>query len=560
MWGQSPVEITSDTNGNGTIEDSEKKYYLIQTNAFPSFYIAPQNNNITTNNILGDYMLWYFLDAGTDGDTQYYYIVNKSTGKYIYNHNGNSRGINITDFASLSDANKEKCKFKFVVNNEGGTIGFYNIDVKANQTYYGLNKQNGSEANANPIRLTNDQYIHDSNSKWKFVPFNGTYVWPTPPFTPSTDLDKHFYKIRNANVVTNTYCVSIAATTDKVTYASTETDRMVWYLKEASSDSWFKYYYIINPSTGGRYMYYNGTAIDGNDQTSAVSVKEYDSANEDRYLFVVIQAAKGDGNSRVECYAIIPKLLTDKLWGSNSIGSASVSDGANMGIISSRGASNTAQWKFEVTDYSTACANPTITFSNTTGKVTITTTTSNPSIYYTTDGTEPSSTNGTLYSVPFDVTEETTIKAIVTRAGFTDSGVTTKTIYKVAPPTIQDNGNHAVSITSATEGATIYYTTNGSNPTTSTTEYTAPLTENISGVTIKAIAVKDGMINSAISSNAVTLSCATPVFTKNENYISISCPSPSSGVTIYYTKNGGDPTSSSAKYTDPIQVVEISHK
>ena len=560
-WGQSPVEITTDTNENGIIDDNEKKFYLIQTNAFPSFYIVPQaNNTITTNNILGDYMLWYFLDAGkdnpgTENEIQYYYIVNNSTGKYIYNHNGDSRGINITDFAALSDANKEKCKFKLVVDNEGGTTGFYNIDVKASQTYYGLNKQNGSEANANPIRLTNNQYIHDVNSKWKFVPFNGTYVWPTPPFTPSTDLDKHFYKIRNANVVTNTYCVSIAATTDKVTYASTETDRMVWYLKEASSDSWFKYYYIINPSTGGRYMYYNGTAIDGNDQTSAVSVKEYDSANEDRYLFVVIQAAKGDGNSRVECYAIIPKLLTEKLWGSNSIGSASVSDGANMGIISSRGASNTAQWKFEVTDYSTACANPTITFSNTTGKVTITTTTSNPSIYYTTDGTEPSSTNGTLYSVPFDVTEETTIKAIVTRPGFTDSDISTKTIYKVATPTIQDNGHYAVSITSETEGATIYYTIDGTDPTTSTTEYTAPLTENISGVLIKAIAVKDGMINSAIGSGAVTLSCATPVFTKSGDYISISCPFPATGVTIYYTKNGGDPTSSSAKYTDPIQVV-----
>ena len=36
VWGQSPVEITTDTNGNGTIEDSEKKFYLIQTNAFPS--------------------------------------------------------------------------------------------------------------------------------------------------------------------------------------------------------------------------------------------------------------------------------------------------------------------------------------------------------------------------------------------------------------------------------------------------------------------------------------------------------------------------------------------
>ena len=550
VWGQSPVEITTDTNGNGTIEDSEKKFYLIQTNAFPSFYIAPQaNNNITTNNILGDYMLWYFLDAGSADDTQYYYIVNNSTGKYICNTSGR-----LIQIVSLTDANRETCKFKLVVDNEGGTTGFYNIDVKANQTNFGLNKQSGSANDSNPIRLTSNDYIHDSNSKWKFVPFNGTYVWPNPPFKPSTDSDKHFYKISNVN--SGGFYVSTDAMPDKVTYASTETDRMVWYLKEAPNDPsepWYKYYYIINPSTGGRYMYYNGTAINGNNQTNAVSVKEYNSENEDRYQFAVIQAARGDGSSRVTCYAIIPKLLKDQYWGSNSIGSASVSDGANMGIIKSRGATN-AQWKFEVTDYSTECANPTITYSNTTGEVTITTTTSNPSIYYTTDGTEPSSTNGTLYSGPFDVTEETTIKAIVTRAGFTPSDITTTTIYKVATPTIQDNGHYAVSITSETEGATIYYTIDGTDPNTSSTEYTAPLTESISGVTIKAIAVKDGMINSAISSGAVTLSCATPVFTKNENYISISCPSPTSGVSIYYTKNGGDPTTSSTLYTGAISV------
>ena len=554
VWGQNPVEITTDTNGNGTIEDSEKKFYLIQTNAFPSFYIAPQSNNtITTNNILGDYMLWYFLDAGEDNGTQYYYIVNNSTGKYIYNHNGNSRGINITNFASLSDANKEKCKFKLVVDNEGGTTGFYNIDVKASQTYYGLNKQGSSQSNDNPIRLTNNQYIHDSNSKWKFVPFNETYVWPNPPFSPSTDSDKHFFKISNVN--TGGFYVSTDATPDKVTYASTESDCMVWYLKEASSDSWFKYYYIINPSTGDRYMYYNGTATNGENQTDAVCVKEYDSEYEDRYQFVVIQAARGDGETREECYAIIPKLLRDKFWGSNSIGLAPIIDDANMGIISSRGISNTAQWKFESTDFSTVCTDPTITFSTATGKATISTTTAFPTIHYTTDGSTPSSTEGTEYVGPFDVTEETTINAIVTKNGFTDSEVITKTIYKVATPTIQDNGNYAVSITSETEGATIYYTIDGSDPTTSSTEYTAPLTENISGVTINAIAVKDGMINSAISSCAVTFSCATPVFTKNENYISISCPSPTSGVSIYYTKNGGDPTSSSTPYTSPIPVV-----
>ncbi len=557
VWGQSPVEITTDTNGNGTIEDSEKKFYLIQTNAFPSFYIAPQDNyNITTNNILGEYLLWYFLDAGkdnsgTDNEIQYYYIVNNSTGKYICNTSGR-----LIQIVSLTDANRETCKFKLVVDNEGGTTNFYNIDLKgrSGNEYYGLNKQNGSANDSNPIRLTNDQYIHDSNSKWKFVPFNGTYVWPTRPFNPSTDSDKHFYKISNVN--SGGFYVSTDATPDKVTYASTETDRMVWYLKEAPNDPsepWNKYYYIINPSTGGRYMYYDGTAINGSNQTNAVSVKEYNSENEDRYQFAVIQAARGDGSNRVTCYAIIPKLLKEQFWGSNSIGSASVSDGANMGIIKSRGATN-AQWKFEVTDYSTECANPTITFSNTTGEVTITTTTSNPSIYYTTDGTEPSSTNGKLYSAPFDVTEETTIKAIVTRAGFTPSDITTTTISKVATPTIQDNGHYAVSITSETDGATIYYTIDGSDPTTSSTEYTAPLTENISGVLIKAIAVKDGMINSAIGSGAVTLSCATPVFTKNENYISISCPSPTSGVSIYYTKNGDEPSTSSTPYTSPISV------
>ena len=91
VWGQSPVVITTDVNGNGTIEDSEKKLYLIQTNAFPSFYIAPQaNNTITTNNILGEYMLWYFLDAGEEGGTQYYYIVNDSTGKYISHADGSA--------------------------------------------------------------------------------------------------------------------------------------------------------------------------------------------------------------------------------------------------------------------------------------------------------------------------------------------------------------------------------------------------------------------------------------------------------------------------------------
>ena len=555
VWGQSPVEITSDTNENGTIEDSEKKFYLIQTNAFPSFYIAPlANNTITTNNILGDYMLWYFLDAGEDGGTQYYYIVNNSTGKYIYNHNGNSRGINITDFAALSDANKEKCKFKLVVDNSGGTTGFYNIDVKASQTYYGLNKQNGSQANDNPIRLTNDQYIHDTNSKWKFVAFNGTFTYPTPPFTPSTDSDKHYYEIHN--IQKDTYYAATDATPDKVIFTNQANESRAWYFKEAASDTWYKYYYIINPATGGEYMYYNGTADNTGDQTKAIDVKAYDSENEDRYQFVVVLAARGDGSSRVTCYAIIPKLLIDNLWTSSSIGYAqgSITNGLNMGIINSRGATNGAHWEFKTTTFSTVCDHPVIAFDRTTGKASITTATLLPSIYYTTDETTPSSTNGTLYNGAFTLTEPTTVKAIVTKAGYTDSEVTTLTIGKVATPTIQqETGTHNVSITTETPGATIYYTIDGTTPTTSSTLYTGA-SEELGGKHIKAIAVKDNMINSDIGEGEIDIRCATPIISFNNITSTVSITCGTEGSTIHYTIDNSEPTTTSTAYTGPFSV------
>ena len=55
--------------------------------------------------------------------------------------------------------------------------------------------------------------------------------------------------------------------------------------------------------------------------------------------------------------------------------------------------------------------------------VTISTTTSGASIYYTTDGTTPSSSNGTLYTAAIPVSETTTIKAIAVKTGCNDSQV-----------------------------------------------------------------------------------------------------------------------------------------
>ncbi len=119
----------------------------------------------------------------------------------------------------------------------------------------------------------------------------------------------------------------------------------------------------------------------------------------------------------------------------------------------------------------------------------------------------------------------------------------------VATPTISISGTTAT-ISCSTSGATIYYTTNGNTPTTSSTQYSSPIT--LSGAcTIKAIAVKSGMSNSSVASQSYTPSVvAAPVISISGNSATITCAT--SGATIHYTLDGTTPTASSAQYSSPI--------
>ena len=178
-------------------------------------------------------------------------------------------------------------------------------------------------------------------------------------------------------------------------------------------------------------------------------------------------------------------------------------------------------------------------------------------IYYTIDGTEPT-TSSTKYTGAFTLSSNATVKAIAVKTGWNNSSVAsasfTYTVETVATPTITPNGgelkygNNTVTIACATADATIYYTTNGATPTTSSTKYTGAFTLT-SNATVKAIAVKTGWNNSSVASASFSYTVetvATPVIAPNGGEIeagttiSISCAT--SGATIYYSTNGAEPT------------------
>ena len=85
----------------------------------------------------------------------------------------------------------------------------------------------------------------------------------------------------------------------------------------------------------------------------------------------------------------------------------------------------------------------------------------------------------------------------------------TKVVHQVETPVISpESGNYntiqTVTITCATEGAAIHYTIDGSEPTESSATYEDPITVDKT-MTIKAIAVMDGMDNSEVAEATYTL-------------------------------------------------------
>jgi hypothetical protein len=201
--------------------------------------------------------------------------------------------------------------------------------------------------------------------------------------------------------------------------------------------------------------------------------------------------------------------------------------GANTAFVGFTGSTGglSAIQKILTWTYSTQASNPVTSapvFSPPAGSyttaqnVTITDSTAGAAIYYTTNGTAPT-TASSVYSGPIAVSTGTTqIEAMAVASGSSQSATASAT-YVVsaavtASPTFSPGGGsysaaQSVTIADSTSGAVIYYTTNGTTPTTSSTVYSTPIVVATSE-TIKAIAAAPGAGASATATAVYTIQTA----------------------------------------------------
>jgi hypothetical protein len=186
----------------------------------------------------------------------------------------------------------------------------------------------------------------------------------------------------------------------------------------------------------------------------------------------------------------------------------------------------------------------------------------NATIYYTIDGSTPT-TASLLYSKPLTISNNMTLKAIAVATSYLTSAVATATYTfvcatpKISLPSGTYVGAPTTMISSATADATIYYMTDGTDPSSTSNIYSSKLVI-ANSETLKAIAIEPGWTSSSIASAVYMLKCATPVISlgagsyTGDQYTTITCVT--SGASIHYTTDGSTPTSTSTVYSTQFKI------
>ena len=303
--------------------------------------------------------------------------------------------------------------------------------------------------------------------------------------------------------------------------------KAVWIIEKAPAPN--SSYYYIRQAITGRYLTSNGTIrTTGNADRMRIHLEAIEPENlDDKELFTIAAystyltiSPKG-----VVGGAANRNWLTVNGGNKNSLKGESSKTGGPTGYANTTGiigvyTQDDANGKFYL-EKALSIDAPTIT-NNYDGTITITAETG-ATIYYTTDGTEPTTTTPTSGTTPINVTQTESMTVIKAIAKATSdpfpTNVTTYYLPVCERPVISVSGS-TITITCTTVGATIHYTTDGSPATSTSTVYTGAFAKGDAS-TFRAIATKTGYV---ISSEAILLpptevSSSSQITNMNGSYI-----------------------------------------
>ena len=301
----------------------------------------------------------------------------------------------------------------------------------------------------------------------------------------------------------------------------------VWYVEKHPT---LNYYYIKQASTG-RYLTSNGEIrTTGNPDRMRVHLESVAPENlDDKELFTIAAYST--------YLTISPKGVVggaaDRNWltvnggNKNNLTGQSGKTGGPTGYTNTAGiigvyTQNDANAPFYL-EKAISLDPPTITNNFTVENTFTITAAEGATIYYTTDGTTPTTDTPTTGTTSVNITQTEGMTVIKAIAKATGDAFPTPVVTYILPvcerPVIKVSGG-TVTITCTTAGAAIHYTTNGDPATASSTTYAAPFAKG-DATTIRAIATKAGCV---ISSEAIFLpptevSSSSEMTDMNGNYL-----------------------------------------
>ena len=348
-------------------------------------------------------------------------------------------------------------------------------------------------------------------------PANNFYMCPTVGYKFYDSVNENYTDTDNGQPFITTYkCRGTAG------YDSQEA---VWIIEKHPTQD----YYYIKHASDGKYLTYNPALFSDNVGRVRVHLETSHNNDDDAALFAIeyvsnkssydIKSKKAINNSETRIFLNINKGNKQNLKGDGD-----PFDGVNTGGIIglwTSGSSGDNNGKFYLESAISIDA-PTIT-NNNDGTFTITAA-SEATIYYTTDGSTPTTTSYTgtgTTSVNIDQTESMTVIKAIAKATSDPFPTNVTTYYlPVCERPVISVSDGIVTITSTTEGATIHYTTDGSPATSDSPVYTGPFAKGAAS-TFRAIAAKTGYVTSseAILLPPTEVSSSSQITNMNGSYI-----------------------------------------